>query len=200
MRRSRSKSGAVSGRSRGGGAWSPPVVVAVALPALFAVAVAVLAIVARTGGIPGGAEAAPVAQTGPLAVAPVDAPAAADPACVDLLGALPTTLTGPLPSREIAPPAPGVRAWAAAPRPVVLRCGLPRPAELAPTSRLLQVDGVAWLTLDDGVPDPVVVTHVVVDRAVFIAVTVPVDAGSAPLQDIADVVREKLPVRPVPVR
>ncbi len=198
MRRSRSESSAVPGRSRTSGAWSPPVVVAVALPALFAVAVAVLAIVSRAGGIPDAAQAAPVAQTGPLAVAPVEAPAAADPGCVDVLGALPATLGGPLPAREIVPPVAGVRAWAASPRPVVLRCGLPRPAELVPTSPLLQVNGVAWLTLDDGVPDPVVLTHVAVDRDVFIAVTVPAAGGSGPLQEISDVVREKLPVRPVP--
>lgn len=187
-------------RSRSAGVWSPPVVVAVALPVLFVVAVAVLAITARVGGVPGGADPAPVAQTGPLAVAPVDAPAAADPACLEVLAALPAELSGPLPGREIVPAAPGVRAWAAAPRPVVLRCGLPRPAELVPTSPLLQVNGVDWLTLDDGVPDPVVRTHVAVDRAVFIAVTVPVDVGAGPLQEISDVVRDKLPVRPVPVR
>ncbi|MDN5858054.1 MAG: DUF3515 domain-containing protein [Pseudonocardia sp.] len=188
----------MSGRSRTAGVWSPPVVVAVALPALFAVALLVLAILGRAGGL--GTQAEQVAQTGPLAVAPVEAPAAGDPRCVELLSALPATLDGPLPERAIVPPEPGVRAWAAAPRPVVLRCGLPRPVELTPTSPLLQVNGVAWLTLDDGVPDPVIRTHVAVDRPVFIAVTVPVAAGSGPLQQVSDVVREKLPARPVPVR
>ncbi|MGI5128899.1 DUF3515 domain-containing protein [Pseudonocardia sp. CA-107938] len=178
------------------GVWSPPVLLAVAIPALFAVAVAVLAVIARTGGL----DARPVAETGPFAVAPVEAPAATDPACATLLDALPGTLAGSLPAREITPPTPGVRAWAAAPRPVVLRCGLPRPAELGPTSPLLQVNGVAWLTLDDGVPDPVVLTHVAVDRQVFIAVTLPVATGTGPLQEISDVVAQKLEVRPVPVR
>lgn len=188
------------------GVWSPPVVVAVALPVVLAVAVAVLAIAARAGGVTDtlpprpSAEGRPAAETGPLAVAPVQAPAAADPGCVALLAALPTELHGPLPARAIAPPAQGVRAWAAAPRPVVLRCGLPRPAELVPTSPLLQVNGVVWLTLDDGVPDPVVVTYVAVDRAVFVAVTVPVAAGSGPLQEISDIVAESLPVQPVQVR
>ncbi len=178
------------------GVWSPPVVLAVAIPALFAAAVAVLAILGRTGGL----DPQPVAETGPFAVAPVQAPAATDPACAGVLAALPATLGGPLPAREITPPTPGVRAWAAAPRPVVLRCGLPRPAELGPTSPLVQVNGVAWLTLDDGVPDPIVLTHIAVDRQVFIAVTVPVATGSGPLQEISDIVREKLPVQPVPVR
>ena len=178
------------------GVWSPPVVLAVAIPALFAAAVAVLAIFARTGGL----DPQPVAETGPLVVAPVQAPAATDPACTSLVDALPAELTGPLPAREITPPTPGVRAWAAAPRPVVLRCGLPRPVELGPTSPLVQVNGVAWLTLDDGVPDPIVLTHVAVDRQVFIAVTVPVATGTGPLQQISDIVREKLPAQAIPVR
>jgi hypothetical protein len=178
------------------GVWSPPVVLAVVIPALFAAAVAVLAILGRAGGL----DPQPVAETGPFAVAPIQAPAATDPACAGVLAALPATLGGPLPAREITPPTPGVRAWAAAPRPVVLRCGLPRPAELGPTSPLVQVNGVAWLTLDDGVPDPIVLTHIAVDRQVFIAVTVPVATGTGPLQEISDIVREKLPVQPVPVR
>ena len=75
--------------------------------------------------------------------------------------------SGTLPTRPLADPAPpGTRAWAAAPRPAVLRCGLTRPAELTPTSALLEVNGVRWLRLDDGVPDPVIVTYVAVDAGV----------------------------------
>ena len=56
-------------------------------------------------------------DTGPLAVATVDAPAAASPSCTALLAGLDGDLpagTTTLPRRPLAPPAPaGVRAWAA---------------------------------------------------------------------------------------
>jgi Protein of unknown function (DUF3515) len=180
---------------------SPPLAIAIALPLLLAVAVAAIAINARVRGI----GEPPPPDTGPLAVAPVDAPDASGPDCSALLAALPAELDGPdgpLPPRPIADAAqlPGVRAWAATPRPVVLRCGLPRPAELTPTSALLEVNGVRWLQLDDGLPDPVQVSYIAVDRPVYLALTTPVDAGSAPLQHVSDVVRDTLPATAVAVR
>jgi Protein of unknown function (DUF3515) len=190
---------------------SPPVLVAVTLPLLLALAIAALAITARVRGVDGAglgagdaAAAAAAPETGPLALVPVDAPDADGPRCASLLAALPATLPadgGTLPPRALADPAPaGTRAWAAAPRPVVLRCGLTRPAELAPDSALLEVDGVQWLRLDDPVPEPVVVSYVAVDRPVYVVLTVPTDSGSGPLQAVADVVRTTLPAVPVAVR
>ncbi|GAA0928191.1 DUF3515 domain-containing protein [Pseudonocardia zijingensis] len=184
-----------------GSRLSPPVAIAIALPLLLAVAVAAIAITARVRGV---GEPAPP-ETGPLAVAPIDSPAATGPECAALLAALPAELDGPdgpMPPRPIdrAESLPGVRAWAAAPRPVVLRCGLPRPAELNPASALLEVNGVRWLQLDDGLPEPVQVSYIAVDRPVYLALTVPVDAGSAPLQQLSDVVRETLPATAVAVR
>ncbi len=175
-----------------------PVVIAIALPVLLALAVAALGVAGRLGlGEPG-------PDTRPLALAPVDAPDAAGPDCAALLAALPAELDaadGPFPTRTLAEPVPpGARAWAAVPRPVVLRCGLPRPAELTPTSALLEVNGVRWLQLDDGVPDPVVITYVAVDRPVYVVVTVPTAAGSGPLQQLADTVRTTLPATGVRVR
>ena len=180
---------------------SPPLVIAIALPLLLAVAVAAIAITARMRGI----GEPPPPDTGPLAVAPVEAPDATGPDCAALLAALPVDLTGPgepLLNRPIAQAdqLPGVRAWAAAPRPVVLRCGLPRPVELTPTSALLEINGVRWLQLDDGLPDPVQVSYIAVDRPVYVALTTPVDAGSGPLQEVADVVRNTLPATEVAVR
>jgi hypothetical protein len=185
---------------------SPPLLLALALPLLLAVAVAAVAIGARVRGVEGGggqaAQAAP--ETAPLALVPVDAPDAAGPRCAALLAALPETLpsnAGPLPVRPLADPAPpGTRAWAAAPRPAVLRCGLTRPAELAPDSPLLEVNGVRWLRLDDGVPNPVLVSYVAVDRPVYVVLTASTDAGSGPLQAVADAVRATLPAEPVAVR
>jgi hypothetical protein len=200
----------VRGRRR----WpSVPVLVALALPLLLAVAVAAVGVVGRVQGVEraglgsaGGTAttAAAAPETGPLAVVPVEAPDAGGPDCSALLAALPAELpagSGTLPTRPLADPAPpGTRAWAAAPRPAVLRCGLTRPAELTPTSALLEVNGVRWLRLDDGVPDPVIVTYVAVDRPVYVVLTAPTDAGSGPLQAVADVVRQTLSATDVAVR
>ncbi|GAA3225292.1 hypothetical protein GCM10017691_14040 [Pseudonocardia petroleophila] len=176
-----------------------PVLIAIALPVLLAVVVAGIGITARFAG-----SETPAPDTTPLATPPVDAPDAAGPECTSLLANLDGDLPSgdaTLPVRALADPAPdGVRAWAAAPRPVVLRCGLPRPQELTPTSALLEIDGVQWLQLDDGVPEPVIVSYVAVDRPVYVVLTTPVDAGSGPLQAVSDVVRDTLPATPVVVR
>jgi hypothetical protein len=177
-----------------------PVVIAITLPLLLAVAVAVIGLTGRFTGV----DDPPAEDTTPLATPPVEAPDAGGAACAGLLAQLDGDLPAggsTLPVRALADPAPaGVRAWVAAPRPVVLRCGLPRPAELTPTSALLVIDGVQWLELDDGVPDPVVVTYVAVDRPVYVVLTTPVDAGSGPLQAVSGVVRDTLPATAVAVR
>jgi hypothetical protein len=82
----------------------------------------------------------------------------------------------------------------------VLRCGLTRPAELGPTSLLLEVNGVRWLRLDDGIPDPVEVSYVAVDRPVYVVLTTPPAVGTGPLQAVSDVLRETLDARDVAVR
>lgn len=183
-----------------------PARVAIGLPLLLALVVAGIGITARLRGIDGsdGAGAAAAPDTRPLAVVPVDAPAAESPECAALLGTLPRELPssdGPLPPRALAEPAlPGVRAWAAAPRPAVLRCGLARPAELSPTSALLEVDGVSWLPLSEPGPYPLVTSYVVVDRPVYLVLTVPLQAGTGPLQSVSEAVRQTLPETPVAVR
>ncbi|MGH3567520.1 MAG: DUF3515 domain-containing protein [Pseudonocardia sp.] len=185
-----------------------PVLIAITLPVLLAVTVAAIAITARVRGVDGTGGIEPPPATGPLAVVPIDAPHASGPECVAVLATLPAALPasdGPLPPRPLVEPAPdGVRAWAAAPRPVVLRCGLPRPAELTPMSALLEVDGVRWLELDDGnVADPgnnSVVTYVAVDRPVYVVLTTSTGAGSGPLQVVSEAVRAALPATPVAVR
>ena len=130
----------------------PAVLIAIALPLLLAIVLAGAGVAARFGWL--GGPAAP--DESPLAVVPVDAPAATEPGCTALLAALPAELDadgGPLRPRPLVQPEPpGVRAWAASPRPAVLRCGLPRPAELTPTAALLEINGVRWLPLQDPGP------------------------------------------------
>ena len=172
--------------------------VALALPLLLAVVVAGIAIWARAG-----ASDRPAPDTSPLVLVPVDAPRAAGPDCADLLAGLDGDLPAggtTLPARTLAQPRPpGARAWAASPDPVVLRCGLPRPAELTPTSGLLEIDGVRWLRLDDATTDPQRETYVAVDRPVYVALTFPTGVGSGPVQAVSDVVRTRLPATPVAV-
>ncbi|MGE3285032.1 MAG: DUF3515 domain-containing protein [Pseudonocardia sp.] len=174
--------------------------VAIALPLLLAVVVAALGIAGRLSG--GAAPQSPQPDTRPLAVAPVEAPDADGPECAAVLGALPAELpsdSGGLPARALAEPAPaGVRAWAAVPRPVVLRCGLTRPAELGPTSSLLEIDGVSWLELPADVPG-VPPSYVAVDRPVYVALTAATELGSGPLQVVSEALRT-LPETPVAVR
>lgn len=178
---------------------SLPVAFAIALPLLLALVVAGIAITVRAGGLDGSAPPPP--ETTPLAVAPVDAPQASGPQCTGLLASLNGDLPaggGTLPQRALADPvAPGVRAWAASPRPVVLRCGVPRPAQLTSSSSLLTINGVNWLKVDAGVPDPGTVSYVVVDRPVYVVLTTPASAGGGPLQQVSDVVRTVLPAAPV---
>ena len=75
---------------------------------------------------------------------------------------------------------------------VVLRCGLPRPAELTPTSALLEVNGVRWLTLSDGA----LVTSIAVDRPVYVQLTVPSSMDSASATELSTVIGDTLPAQP----
>lgn len=134
--------------------------------------------------------------TGPLAVPAVPAPAAGTPECAGVLAAVPHEMpsgTDTLTRRDLTPPVPPATvAWAGRhSQPVVLRCGLDRPAELTPTSELRDVSGVQWLPIsgDGGT------TWLVVDRPVYVALTLPSDAGTGPLQDISETMRTTLPAR-----
>jgi hypothetical protein len=140
-------------------------------------------------------------RTGPVALVTIEAPAAGSAECRGLTGALPDELPNAgdvlsrLPLAEPAPPA--TVAWGDQVRePVVLRCGLNRPAELTPTSSLRLVDDVRWLR----VPGESATTWYVVDRGVYIALTVPAHAGTGPLQQVTATVASTLKSAPVRVR
>ncbi len=173
----------------------PLLVVAVGLTALLAAGVAAAGLF--LGGEDGPADPSP-AHTGPVALVPVPAPEAGSDECAALLGALPAELVSngvPLPRRELAAPAPaGATAWGdAAHEPVVLRCGLDRPGDLTPTSRLRVISDVQWLEVAEGGA----ATWYVVDRPVYVALTVPSDAGTGPLQDVSTTIRNTLAKGPV---
>lgn len=181
--------------------------VALALPVLLVVGVLVASQVL-------GRQTDPDPATGPLAVPAVPVPAAASADCARFFSGLPqeiNTGAGLLPRRVLADPVPpGTVAWggekAASGRPedqpVVLRCGLPAPAELGPTSPLLDVDGVDWLQL----PGTGATTWVTADRAVYVGLTLPDGIGSGAIQDVSRGVkitlvnRDTAPPAPAPTR
>ena len=133
-------------------------------------------------------------RTGPLALAGVDAPGAADPACTNLIDALPAKLPSKgaelarLPLAEPAPPASA--AWAGDKgEPVVLRCGLPKPADLQPTAKLRLISEVNWLPVEgEGA-----MTWYTVDRPVYIALTIPDDAGTGVVQEMSETIAKAVP-------
>lgn len=165
---------------------------------IAAVLVVGVIIASQVLGDTGTGEAAPnttaSARTGPLALAGVDAPDAAAPECATLVDALPATL--PSKDDELArltladPAPPASAAWAGDQgEPVVLRCGLPKPAEYAPTARLREISDVNWLPVEgDGAS-----TWYTVDRPVYVALTIPDDAGTGVVQEMSATIAKVLP-------
>ncbi|HEX2300391.1 MAG TPA: DUF3515 domain-containing protein [Pseudonocardiaceae bacterium] len=175
--------------------------------------IALVLSIALIGGVLLAAALIRAQRPAPLPLAAVAAPAAGSPECARLLSAVPQELegdgNGSVPRRELAAPAPpGAAAWGAPP--VVLRCGLARPAALTPTARLLDISGVQFLNLPSpdlsrterpgaarsvtGLPAGTAAsTWLAVDRPVYVAVSLPPDVGSGPLQQIAGVIGQTLP-------
>lgn len=146
----------------------------------------------------GGDGSSDARRTGPLALPPVHAPKANSRACDSLLAELPGRLSiddDPVPRRELAAPAPPATvAWGDAQHdPISLRCGINAPAELKPTSKLIEISGVRWLPLRQGRTT----TWLAVDRPVYVALTVSGSAGSGPVQDVSAVLDRTLPEQDV---
>ncbi|GAA3951215.1 hypothetical protein GCM10023085_37320 [Actinomadura viridis] len=96
---------------------------------------------------------------------PVPAPDAAGARlCAGLR--LPEKVHG-LERRDTDPESPLTAAWGSPA--IALRCGVPRPAALVPTSQLVTVNGVDWF----GQPADRPVTFTAVARQVYVEVTVP---------------------------
>ena len=135
----------------------------------------------------------------PVAIAAVPAPAAQAPQCQALLAALPDSL-GDLPRAETAQPTPaGTAAWRGDGDPVILRCGLDRPAEFVIGAPVQMVGDLSWFRLDDA--DTRRSTWVSVDRPVYVALTLPADSGPTPIQTMSETIARTmgvLPIRPGP--
>lgn len=138
----------------------------------------------------------------PVTVPAVPTPQAGGPACRSLSAALPQRL-GDYRRVAISQPAPaGAAAWRAGPdgQPVVLRCGLDRPADFVVGSPIQVVDRVQWFQVPAGrqpVGNPGESTWCTVDRPVYVALTLPSGSGSTPIQQLSDVIDRTLAAVPI---
>ena len=159
--------------------------------------VAVLVRVAGGGGDDGSGSVADVSGTPsperedlpPLAVDVPPVTAVADAACPALMSALPLELAGEK-SRPVKSNSPFAYAWGDPP--VVLICGVDRPAGFVATSGLIQIDAVQWY-VDDSDPDTVVWTTV--DRSVYVQLSIPSSLDSASATELSDIIAKVLPAQ-----
>ena len=134
-------------------------------------------------------------HTSPVVVAAVPAPQAQDPACQKLTEALPQRL-GDYTRAQLAQPAPvGAAAWqpAGTGDPVVLRCGLDRPADFVVGSPIQVVDRVQWFEVSQDQRS----TWYTVDRAVYLALTLPQGSGPTPIQQLSELIDRIMPAHPI---
>ncbi len=127
---------------------------------------------------------------GPPSLA-VDPPSGGGGTCARLHQRLPDDLDG----RDRRGTSPASRRTAAWGDPaVVLRCGVPRPAALTPTSQVLEVEDVAWFLTER----PRAYVFTTVGRTAYVELRVPRstprDRATAPLVDLAPAIRATLPL------
>jgi Protein of unknown function (DUF3515) len=126
-----------------------------------------------------------------VVVDPPTPPADAAAACRTFLDALPNALPTVGDRREVEPPA-GLTAAYGDPA-VSVRCGVPTPSALGPTSDLVTVDGVDWF--------PEQLTNgwmmTTVGRVADVEIAVPSDQGPAPsvAADLGPTIDATLPLR-----
>jgi hypothetical protein len=171
-------------------------------------ALLVAAIVVAVGAVIGILVVAAMRQTSPprqaVAVAAVPAPQATSAECGALNAALPDTL-GDVPRAPLVEPAPaGVAAWRgeAESEAIIVRCGVDRPAEFVVGTPLQGVDDVQWFRVGE-VGDQGRSTWYAVDRAVYVALTLPHGSGPTAIQQVSAAIAKTLPRKPVdpaPVR
>jgi hypothetical protein len=171
------------------------VATAVALPLAVLLALLFNRGALRSDGPAATATAGPTRSAGaalpPIPVAPPPGSPAGARSCPALVAALPARL-GDLAGRPVRAPSAAVLAWGEPP--VVLRCGVPRPAGfVAGAPDVLVVNGVTWFAQ----PGQERTVWTVVDRAVYVEATVPTGYASAPIPPLSDAVTATLPVLPL---
>jgi hypothetical protein len=138
----------------------------------------------------------PSASGSVLPPVPVSAPPSTDAAtvsrCADVISELPLVLDGQAVRRTVSdPPSGSVQAWGEPA--IVLRCGVSRPKDLVPGS-----DAQLFAFTPGGPYYDVTTQHganvfTAVDRAVYIAVTVPSKYHSDPMPTVSRAIAKVLP-------
>ena len=127
-----------------------------------------------------------------LPVLPVEVPPVtpeADATCPALMSALPLELAGE-PSRRVKSDSPYAYAWGDPP--VVLVCGVDRPAGWVSTASAIQINGVQWFV---DTTDPETTVWTTVDRPVHVQLSLPADVDSAPATVLSTTIAGVLPYR-----
>lgn len=173
-------------------AGGPPGAVMIAAVLLAVATIGVILVIAATRHAP----------PQPVVIPAVAAPQASTAACRSLAQALPQRL-GDYQRAPVAQPAPdGVAAWRARPdiEPVVLRCGLDRPADFVVGSPIQAVDQVQWFEVvaePQSAGDAGRSTWYTVDRPVYVALTLPSGSGPTPIQELSEVIDRTLAAVPI---
>jgi hypothetical protein len=146
-----------------------------------------------------GADDPPASVSGPSTTARADLPPltvpvppvtpAADAACPAFMTDLPIDLAGQE-SRRVRSDTPYAYAWGDPP--IVLRCGVDRPAGFVAGAGLIQLNEVQWF-VDDSDPDRTVWTAV--DRSVYVELTVPTGIDSEPAILLSPLITAALPAQ-----
>ncbi|GAC1407258.1 MAG: DUF3515 domain-containing protein [Mycobacterium sp.] len=129
----------------------------------------------------------------PVAVEETPAPKAGTAECHTLLGALPDRLGGYERAPAAEPSPPGVVAWSSDGEPVVVRCGVDRPAGFVVGSPIQMVDAVQWFEVTEQRRS----TWFAVDRPVYVALTLPPGSGPTPIQTLSETIAKTLPPEPI---
>jgi hypothetical protein len=136
-------------------------------------------------------------QQRPLIIPAVPAPQANSVQCATLMGALPQRLGDYQRTTPADPAPPATAAWRAGNSdvPILMRCGVDQPADFVVGVQIRVIGNVGWFAV--GEPGTGRTTWFVVDRAVYVALTLPQGPGLTPIQEISEVVAAKLPAVPI---
>jgi hypothetical protein len=127
---------------------------------------------------------------GPVTVpAPPPSPTAARD-CPAVISHLPATLAGRA-ARQATSSSPYVAGWGDPP--LILRCGVPRPAGFTGGSELSQVDGVQWYPSKRGSD----MVWTAVDRGSYVELTIPGGLTGGALVQLSTALSQALPARPL---
>jgi len=167
----------------------------IATAVLVPVVVALVVLVNVLGGAddePADVGAAPTSQRADLPPLPVQVPPVtpeAEASCPALMSTLPLELTGEL-SRQVDSDSLFAYAWGEPP--IVLICGVDRPAGFVVGVSAIQIEGVQWY-VDTTDPDTTVWTTI--DRPVYVQISLPASVDSAPVTSLSPEIAAALPFR-----